>query len=196
MKVLVACECSGIVRDAFKRLGHDAWSCDIQPTERPGQHIQDDVLKIIKRKWDMMVAHPPCTRLALSGAPHFKRFQAEQREGIDFFMKVVRAPIPRICIENPMCIMGTHWRSRTQEIHPWQFGEGELKTTWLWLKNLPNLIPTFIVPLEYREASVHNESPGKNRSKNRSRTFNGIARAMASQWGETELPPATNRHYN
>ena len=183
MRVLVACEFSGTVRDAFAALGHDAWSCDLLPTDKPGNHIQGDVLPVLSDSWDLMIAHPPCTHLAVSGARWFKDKQAEQQEAIQFFMQLAEAPIQRIAIENPVCIMSSRWRKPDQVIQPWQFGHGETKATCLWLKNLPKLVPTNIV--EGREARIHKMSPGPNRWKERSKTFQGIADAMAAQWGTT-----------
>ncbi len=180
MKVLIACEFSGIVRQAFSARDHNAWSCDLLDTEIPGQHIKGDVLEILNDGWDLMIAHPPCTHLAVSGARWFKDKIEEQKEAIDFFMKLANAPIPRICIENPISIMSTKWRKPDQIIQPWQFGHGETKATCLLLKNLPLLQPTNIV--EGREARVHKMSPGPNRWKERSRTFTGIAEAMSTQW--------------
>jgi site-specific DNA-cytosine methylase len=181
MRILIACEFSGIIREAFKAKGHDAWSCDLLPTEIEGSHIQDDVLKILKFRWDMMIAHPPCTHLAVSGARWFKDRQIEQNQAIDFFMLLVNADIERICIENPISIMSTRYRKPDQIIQPYQFGHGETKSTCLWLKNLPLLIPTNIV--DGRENRIHRMAPSANRSKERSRTYTGIAKAMAEQWG-------------
>jgi len=181
MRVLVACEFSGIVRDAFAKRGHDAWSCDLLPTEREGNHIQDDVLLHLGDGWDLMIAHPPCTHLSASGARWFKNKQKEQMEAIAFFMELVNAPIDRIAVENPVGIMSTVYRKPDQIIQPWQFGHGETKATCLWLKNLPLLKPTDIV--EGRYARVHREPPSINRWKNRSRTLVGIAEAVAEQWG-------------
>jgi site-specific DNA-cytosine methylase len=181
VRVLVACEFSGIVRDAFARRGHDAWSCDLLPTERPGNHIQGDVLKIKDGDWQLLIAFPPCTHLAVSGARWFKEKQVEQREAILFFMMLADLNIPRIAIENPIGIMSTIWRKPDQIIQPWQFGHGETKATCLWLKNLLLLEPTNIV--EGRIARVHRMPPGPDRWKNRSRTYEGIAEAMAEQWG-------------
>jgi hypothetical protein len=182
MKVLVACEFSGIVRDAFENKGHEATSCDLLPTERFGEHIQGNVLHHLDEGWDLMVAHPPCTHLAVSGARWFKDKQQEQKEAIAFFMALINAPIPRICVENPVSIMSTVYRKPDQIIQPWMFGHGETKATCLWLKGLPKLTPTNIV--EGRTPRVHYESPGKNRWKNRSRTLTGIAEAMATQWNQ------------
>lgn len=181
MKVLVACEFSGIVREAFKKKGHDAWSCDLLPTEIPGQHIQGDVLKILNDGWDLMIAHPPCTYLAVSGARWFKDREAEQGKALVFVLELMWARIPRIAVENPVGIISTKVRKPEQIIQPWQFGHPETKATCLWLKGLPKLQPTVIVqPLFH---SVHRESPSPDRWKNRSRTFQGIADAMAEQWG-------------
>ena len=181
MKILVACEYSGIVRDAFLARGHDAISCDILPTESPGPHYQGDVMDIIENGWDMMIAHPPCTHLAVSGARWFKEKQEEQKHAIDFFMALINAPIEKIAVENPIGIMSTKYRKPDQIIQPWQFGHGEIKGTGLWLKNLPPLVPTNIV--DGREPRVHYASPGPNRWKERFRTYTGIAEAMAEQWG-------------
>ena len=183
MKILVACEFSGIVREEFKKRGHDAWSCDLLPTEIPGQHIKGDVLSVLNDDWDLMIAHPPCTHLAVSGAKWFKEKIADgrQQQAIDFFMSLATAPIEKICIENPVCIMSTKWRKPDQIIQPWQFGHGETKKTCLWMKNLPLLQSTNVV--DGREGRVWREPPSEERWKNRSRTFQGIAKAMAEQWG-------------
>lgn len=180
-KVLIACEFSGIVRDAFLKLGHDAWSCDLLISEQTGPHIHGDVLEVLDEGWDLLIAHPPCTHLAVSGARWFKNKKKEQLEAIDFFMKFINAPINKICVENPISIMSSKYRKPDQIIHPWQFGHGETKSTCLWLKNLPLLIPTNIV--SGRENRVFKEPPSPDRWKNRSRTYKGIAEAMASQWG-------------
>jgi site-specific DNA-cytosine methylase len=182
LRVLVACEFSGIVRDAFIARGHDAWSCDLLPSEGSNSHhIQDGVLGVIHYDWDLMIAHPPCTHLAVSGARWFKDKCQEQAEALEFVRALINAPIPRICIENPISIISTRIRKPDQIIQPWMFGHPETKATCLWLKNLPKLVPTNIV--EGREARVHRESPGPDRWKNRSRTLTGIANAMADQWG-------------
>jgi site-specific DNA-cytosine methylase len=181
MRVLIACEFSGIVRDAFRAKGHDAWSCDLLPTEQPGPHIQDDVLRHLEDGWDLVIAHPPCTHLAVSGARWFPLKKFEQQESIVFFMRLAECSIPRVAIENPVGIMSRRWRKPDQIIQPWQFGHGETKATCLWLKNLPRLGPTEIV--SGRLARVHREPPGPERWKNRSRTYSGIAAAMAEQWG-------------
>jgi len=181
MKVLVACEFSGIVRDAFKAKGHDAWSCDLLPTEREGNHIQGDVLEILDDGWDLMIAHPPCTHLAVSGARWFADKREEQAEALNFVYSLLNNHISKIALENPIGIISTQIRKPDQIIQPWQFGHGETKATCLWLKNLPLLKPTNIV--EGRIARVHKEPPSPDRWKNRSRTFQGIANAMADQWG-------------
>lgn len=183
MKILVACEYSGTVRDAFIRGGHDAMSCDLLPTEAPGPHYQGDVRDVLDYPWDMMVAHPPCTHLSVSGARHFesKRMDGRQQSAVSFFMLLARAPIARIAIENPVCIMSRLWRKPDQVIQPWQFGHGETKATCLWLKGLPRLRPTDIVT--GRENRIHRMPPSADRWKERSRTFSGIADAMVAQWG-------------
>jgi hypothetical protein len=181
MKVLVACEFSGIVRDAFIARGHDAVSCDLLPTEKPGPHIQDDVFNHLSDGWDMMIFCWPCTNMAVSGARWFKDKAEEQRRDVEAFIKLMECDIPRIAGENPVGVLSTKYRKPDQIIQPWQFGHGETKATCLWLKNLPLLQPTNIV--EGRTARVHREPPGPDRWKNRSRTYQGIADAMADQWG-------------
>jgi len=190
MRVLIACEYSGAVRDAFIALGHDAMSCDLLPTDAPGPHYQGDVRDVIGSGWDLMIAHPPCTHLAVSGARHFaaKRADGRQQEGIDFFMMLARADVPRYAIENPVCIMSSIWRKPDQVIQPWQFGHGETKATCLWLKGLPKLTPTNIV--EGRADRIHKMPPSPDRWKLRSATYAGIAAAMAEQWGGC-VEPAT-----
>ncbi len=193
MKVLVACEYSGRVRDAFRALGHDAWSCDLLPSEAGGEHhIQGDVREVLGQGWDLMVGHPPCTDLSVSGARHFKAKQKDgrQAESIAFFMALAMVPIPRIAIENPVCIMSSVWRKPDQIIQPWQFGHPESKKTCLWLKGLPLLRPTNVLPLP-ASGRWYNQTPsGQNRLgpspdrwKIRSATYQGIALAMARQWG-------------
>lgn len=182
MKVLIACEFSGVVRDAFAARGHDAWSCDLLPSERPGQHIQGDVLAALGNGWDLMIAHPPCTHLAVSGARWFNGKIAEQAAALEFVRALMAAPIARWAIENPVSIISTRIRKPDQIIQPWQFGHGETKATCLWLHGLPKLAPTNIV--DGREARVHRMPPGPNRWAERSRTFAGIAWAMADQWGQ------------
>jgi hypothetical protein len=186
VKVLVACEYSGAVRDAFTRGGHDAMSCDLLPSETEGQHYQGDVRDVLDYPWDLMIGHPPCTHLSVSGARHFaeKRMDGRQQSAVSFFMLLARAPIPRIAIENPVCVMSSLWRKPDQVIQPWQFGHGETKATCLWLKALPRLTPTEIV--EGRQARVHRMPPSPERWKERSRTFAGIADAMAQQWGRSD----------
>jgi site-specific DNA-cytosine methylase len=181
MRVLIACEFSGIVRDAFTARGHFAVSCDLLPTERPGRHYPGDVFQIIDQPWDLMIAHPPCTHLAVSGARWFKEKQREQAEALEFVRALLTAPIPRIALENPISIISSRIRKPDQIIQPWMFGHGETKATCLWLKNLPKLEPTNIV--SGREPRVHHASPGPDRWKERSRTLQGIADAMADQWG-------------
>lgn len=182
VRVLVACEYSGRVRDAFLSLGHDAMSCDLLPGS-DGPHYQGDVREVLHGRWDLMVAFPPCTHLCVSGARHFKdkRRDGRQAVGISFFMELATAPITRIAIENPIGIMSGLWRNPDQIIQPWQFGHGETKATCLWLKNLPHLSPTNIV--EGREHKVHLMPPSEDRWKERSLTYQGIAVAMAEQWG-------------
>jgi hypothetical protein len=159
-------------------------SCDLLPTELPGPHYQGDVFDILFDDWDMVIAFPPCTHLAVSGAKHFKQKIADgrQKEGIDFFMAFTDLDCPRVAIENPIGIMSTKWRKPDQIIQPWQFGHGETKATCLWLKGLPLLKPTNIV--EGREAKVHKCPPGPDRWKIRSRTYQGIADCMAATWGD------------
>jgi site-specific DNA-cytosine methylase len=186
MRVLVACEFSGIVRDAFRARGHDAWSCDLLPTEKPGPHHMEDVLNIAMPTWkahpyDLMIAHPPCTHLAVSGARWFKDKRQEQEDALDMVKALLAAPIERIALENPISIISSRIRKPDQIIQPWMFGHGETKATCLWLKNLPKLVPTNIV--DGRQARVHREPPSPDRWKNRSRTLQGIADAMAEQWG-------------
>lgn len=192
MRVLVACEYSGMVRDAFTRLGHDATSCDLLPSERPGKHHRGDVRDLLEEGWDLMIAHPPCTYLATSGA----RWMEERREvaaggfwpvpdpqedALDFVRELLEAPVPRIALENPQSVISTRIRPQDQVIQPWQFGHGEVKATWLWLKDLPPLVPTRVVA--GRLPKVHMMPPGPDRWRERSRTLPGIAAAMAAQWG-------------
>ncbi len=193
MRVLIACEFSGVVREAFRALGHDAWSCDLLPTEIPGQHIQRRVqIPIDACEWDLMIAHPPCTHLAVSGARWFKDKQAEQSEALAFVHELLDAPIPRIALENPVSIISSRIRRPDQIIQPWQFGHGETKATCLWLKGLPKLVPTDVV--DGRSPRVHYASPGPDRWKERSRTLPGIAAAMAEQWGGLSCPyPVSHR---
>jgi hypothetical protein len=195
MKVLIACEFSGTVRDSFIRGGHEAMSCDLEPTEVPGPHYQGNVLDIINDGWDLMIAHPPCTHLAVSGARHFaqKRADGRQQQGIDFFMQIANSNIPKYAIENPIGIMSNLWRKPDQIIQPWEYGHGTTKATCLWLKGLPLLKPTKIVD----KGDVWVAKSGKRmsqwfydssllqpkeREKMRNKTFQGIANAMAVQW--------------
>lgn len=181
MRALIACEYSGRVRDAFLRHGHDAMSCDLLPTDSPGPHYQGSVHDIINDGWDLMVCHPPCTFLAVSGARWFKQREAQQAEALEFVRTLLNAPIPRIALENPISVISSRIRKPDQIIQPWMFGHGETKATCLWLKNLPKLIPTNEV--EGREQRVHKLPPSADRWKIRSTTYEGIAEAMAAQWG-------------
>lgn len=183
MRVLVACEYSGVVRDAFRARGHDAMSCDLLPTDVPGPHYMGDVFDVIRDGWDLMVAHPPCTDLAVSGARWFPAKRADGRQGraLDFVRALLDAPIARIALENPVSIISSEVRKPDQVIQPWMFGHGEVKATCLWLKGLPKLVPTDVV--DGRQPRVHMMAPGPHRWKERSRTLEGIARAMAEQWG-------------
>ena len=184
LNILIACEYSGKVRDAFTKMGHFAMSCDLLPSDTPGLHYQGDVFEIIGGGWDIMIAHPPCTHLAVSGARHFAAKQANgvQQEALEFVRRLLNAPIPKIALENPVSIISSRIRKPDQIIQPWQFGHGETKATCLWLKGLPNLTPTDIVV--GREAKVHRMPPSPDRWKLRSTTYQGIADAMATQWGK------------
>jgi site-specific DNA-cytosine methylase len=191
MKVLIACEYSGTVRDAFISQGHDAISCDLLPTDVPGPHYQGDVRDILHDGFDLMVAHPPCTHLAVSGARWFKDKQEEQAEALDFVRFLLDAPIDKIALENPISIISSRIRKPSQIIQPWQFGHPESKSTCLWLKNLPKLVPTNILPLPQsgrwanQTPSGQNKlGPSEDRWKLRSATYKGIAQAMAEQWGK------------
>jgi site-specific DNA-cytosine methylase len=183
LRVLIACEFSGVVRRAFRALGHDAWSCDLLPAEDgDSHHIHGDVMRFLPHSdFDLMIAHPPCTHLAVSGARWFKHKQEEQMGALQFVRRLLDAPVPHIALENPVSIISSRIRKSDQTIQPWQFGHGETKATCLWLKNLPKLMPTNIV--EGREARIHKMPPGPDRWKERSRTYEGIAQAMAEQWG-------------
>jgi hypothetical protein len=194
VRVLVACEFSGTVRDAFRALGHDAWSCDILPTDRDGPHITGDALVAADRglhgaAWDLMIAHPPCTHLAVSGAAWFHRKQAEQAEALEFVQRLMDAPVPRIAIENPVSVISTKIRKPDQIIQPWMFGHAERKTTCLWLTNLPPLVPTSNLKDEVsakpmgKQNPLHYLPPSADRWKLRSKTYQGFADAMAAQWG-------------
>jgi hypothetical protein len=191
MRVLIACEFSGTVRRAFRALGHDAWSCDLLPAEDASQfHFQKNVLTVLDHPdgWDLMIAHPPCTHLAVSGARWFKEKALEQLMALEFVQRLLDAPIERIALENPVSIISSRIRKPDQIIQPWQFGHGETKATCLWLKNLPKLTPTNIV--DGREGKVWKMGPSPDRWKERSRTYDGIARAMAAQWGAKEVANA------
>jgi hypothetical protein len=191
LRVLVACEFSGVVRDAFRALGHDAWSCDMLPTGQPGPHIQGDVAEILGDGWDLMIAHPPCTHLAVSGARWFKHKAVEQAQALDFVRMLMAAPIPCICVENPVSIISSRIRKPDQIIQPWMFGHEATKTTCLWLRGLSNLTPTKIVGKGRRHITKsgrslpewYNLPPSADRWRIRSATFPGIAAAMAEQWG-------------
>ena len=191
MKVLIACEYSGRVRDAFIGGGHDAMSCDLLGTDTPGPHYQGDVRDVLDYPWDLMIAHPPCTNLSVSGAAWFakKRLLGAQQASASFFMMLAKADIPRIAIENPVCVMSSLWRKPDQVIQPWMFGHAEQKATCLWLKGLPKLTPTnnvkdemMTLPRNQRER-LHFLPPSEDRWKLRSETYQGIANAMAEQWG-------------
>jgi len=193
-RVLVACEYSGNVRDAFAAMGWNAWSCDILPSEKPGNHYQGDVLDILGDGWDMLIAHPPCTHLAVSGARWFpaKRASGEQQAALEFVRILLEAPIHYIALENPISIISSQIRKPDQVIQPWQHGHGETKATCLWLKNLPNLLPSNVV--EGREQRIWKLPPSADRWKERSRTFTGIAKAMAAQWTNAIYPDAGTRN--
>lgn len=181
-RVLVACEFSGAVRRAFAALGHEAWSCDLLPAEDgAARHYQGDVRGVLGLGWDLMVAHPPCQHLAVSGARWFREKAQEQAAALEFVRLLMAAPIARIAVENPVSVISSRIRKPDQVIQPWQFGHGEVKATCLWLKGLPKLLATDIV--EGRTARVHRMPPGPDRWKERSRTYDGIGRAMATQWG-------------
>jgi len=188
MRVLVACEFTGTVRRAFRELGHEAWSCDLLPAEDGGPHIQGDVRQVLGDGWDLMIAHPPCTHLAVSGARHFSRKQVEQAEALDFVRTLMDAPIPRIALENPVSVISTRIRRPDQIIQPYQFGHPESKKTCLWLKGLNPLQPTAVMQMrgrwENQTPSGQNKlGPSPDRWKIRSKTYPGIAHAMATQWG-------------
>jgi len=189
MRVLVACEFSGTVRDAFIAQGCDAMSCDLLPTESPGPHHEGDIRDVIDDSWDLMIAHPPCTDLAVSGARWFpeKRADGRQQRALDFVQMLLDAPIERIALENPVSVISSAIRKPDQIIQPWMFGHGETKKTCLWLKNLPLLEPTDVV--EGREGRIWKLPPTADRWKLRSITFPGIAQAMAAQWSHLDLTP-------
>lgn len=183
MRVLVACEYSGIVRDAFAARGHDAWSCDILPTEAPGNHLQCDVREILNDGWDLMIAHPPCTYTSQAGWRWFKTQpdrMDKARAGYDFFMQMVSAPIPKIAVENTRGLLWQWYRKPDQIIHPYEFGEPYTKATCLWLKQLPPLMATLIITDPFVNWTKYK---GAHNGKSRSKTFQGIADAMAAQWG-------------
>jgi len=182
MRVLIACEESGTVRDAFTARGHDAWSCDILPTSSPGQHICDDVRTVLCDGWDLMIAHPPCTDLSVSGSRWFHLKKQSQQNALDFVARLMCAPIPRIAVENPISIISSRIRKPDQIVQPWQHGHGETKATCLWLKNLPKLKESNVV--EGREQRIWKMPPSDDRARLRSVTYKGIAEAMAAQWGE------------
>lgn len=185
MNILVACEFSGIVRDAFRARGHNAVSCDLLPSERPGPHYQGDVRDILDNSWDMLVAFPPCTHLCVSGARWFAEKHDVQEQAVAFVRVLLDAPISRIAIENPKGIISTRIRKPDQIIQPWMFGHGETKMTCLWLKGLPPLFPTEIA--QGNKPRIHYMAPGPNRAKERSRTYAGFAAAMADQWLEARV---------
>ena len=193
MRVLIACEYSGRVRDAFRRRGHDAMSCDLLPTEVDGPHYQGPVEDVLDDGWDLMVAHPPCTHLAVSGSRHFEQKIADgtQAAALDFVRLLMDAPIDRWCIENPVSVISSAIRPPDQIIQPWEYGHGEVKATCLWLKNLPRLRQSNCVL--GRAERVHRMPPGPDRWKERSRTFAGVAEAMGDQWGARTLQPCANQ---
>jgi hypothetical protein len=194
MRVLVACEYSGVVRDAFNAKGHYAVSCDLLPSESFGYHHEGNVLEILHYDWDLMIAHPPCTHLAVSGARWFHEKREEQQEALDFVYQLMNAPIPKICIENPVSIISSVIRKPDQIIQPWMFGHDASKSTCLWLKGLPKLEPTNIVEprivdgkkrwANQTDSGQNRLGPSEDRWKIRSRTYQGIANAMAEQWGQ------------
>lgn len=186
-RVLIACEFSGIVRDAFRALGHDAWSCDLEPSEQPGPHLQCDVREVLGESWDLLIAFPPCTYLANSGARWWAQRQQEQQEALAFVRLLLAAPIPRIALENPEGKIGSAIRRHDQIIQPWEYGDHATKKTCLWLKNLPRLQPTALVwP---RPQTCWRMGQSKNRQRDRSRTYPGIAVAMAAQWSTLKEIP-------
>jgi hypothetical protein len=193
VKVLVACEFSGIVRDAFAALGHDAWSCDLIPSERPGNHVVGDARELLADpSWDLLIAHPPCTHLAVSGARWFKDKEREQEEALKFFLCFLNAPIPQIAVENPVCVAARRIARPTQIVHPYYFGDPEQKTTCLWLKGLPDLVPTDyaearMMKLPYKERTrIFHMPPSPDRGRLRSKSYPGMAAAMAAQWGSAK----------
>lgn len=198
MRVLVACEFSGVVRDQFLLRGHDAVSCDLLPSESrldkflaSQRHYTGDVRDLLNSSWDLMIAHPPCTHLCVSGARWFKGKIREQEQSLEFVRLLMDAPIHRICIENPIGVISTRIRRPDQIIQPWMFGHGEVKSTCLWLKNLPCLLPTSVV--DGREEAIHRMAPSEDRGKLRSISYVGIASAMANQWGDGIVPRTLNQ---
>ena len=198
MKILIACEKSGVVRSEFTRLGHYAMSCDLAPTEIAGAHHQGSVLDILDHDWDMMICHPPCVHLAVSGSRHFKAKRADGRQqaALEFVEKLWAADIPHVCLENPVSIISTQTSlgKCTQTIPPYQFGPPESKRTCLWVRGLPKLQPTNVLPLpecgywDNQTPSGQNKlGPSKDRSAKRAKTYQGIARAMAVQWGTRQI---------
>ena len=183
MNVLVACEFSGVVRDAFRQRGHNAWSCDLLPSEQPGPHFQEDVFDVLRTgwpTWDLLIAHPPCTYLTRAGDRWYAR-SPQRKQAADFVMALAGQPVPRIAIENPRGALQRLWRRPDQTVQPWMFGHGETKATCLWLKNLPPLMATVVST--GRQPRIHFAAPGPERWKERSRTLSGVAEAMAEQWG-------------
>lgn len=200
MRVLIGCEMSGVIREAFKRQGHDAWSCDLQDTEIPGQHFKADILTVLDEDWDLFIGHPECKKLCFSGERWMKEKpgrEEEREEAFQFFLKLYNAPIKRKAIENSHSIFLNKWKKPTQSVHPYHFGDPFKKLTCLWLQGLPPLIPTNILPIGHRYPAAWLEKPGKDQSKNRARTYPGIAEAMAIQWGTlsaTITPTPDKRH--
>lgn len=196
MRVLVGCEYSGRVRDAFIALGHDAMSCDLLPSDAPGPHYLGDIRDVLNDGWDLAIFHPPCTHLAVSGARWFAAKRHEQEDALEFVRLLLAAPIPRIALENPVSIISSRIRKPDQIIQPWQYGHGETKATCLWLKVLPKLVPTNVV--SGREPRVHRLAPSPDRWKERSRTLPGVAAAMAEQWGGLSMgtPQIVNQIVN
>lgn len=192
MRVLVACEFSGTVRDAFLRAGHDAVSCDLLDTTSPGPHVVGDAVELLGEGWDLLIAHPPCTDLSVSGAwTHAaKRADGRQQSALELVRAFLDAPIPRVAVENPVSVIAGHIRPSDQMIHPWQFGHIEKKQTCLWVRNLPLLVPTRIIPEADRSDRLSNLGPSATRWAERSKTFAGIAEAMADQWGSLPVPTA------
>jgi len=186
VNVLIGCEQSGVVRAAFEARGHKVLSCDLEPSAKPGPHYKGDIFDVIDYPWDLGIFHPPCTHTSVSGARHFRDKWADGRQacGVAFFLRLWRAcsHIPRFCFEHPVSIMSTLHRAPDQVVQPWQFGHGEVKATCLWLHNLPPLVPTNVV--EGREERIHRMPPSPERARERSKTFSGIAEAMAAQWSD------------